>query len=349
MLEAFQTYWHADQPEPRFLIETHDPEQPRRLGIAAAGGMLWQVALILLALYLPDSRGIYLPGPQVAVEARRVTPLVAPREMPPFRLTQREPQTAKPAAEVDLEALLPRPEVRQRPQSPPGRPFVVPPGQPRPIVEIEAPKIETAQSTLPAGPVASVQGAPPPPSPPALTNPFEKVGTPQPAAPAGQPRLAPPRQSVDEAIRAMARSGAPGRGLVVSDDGATGSGGISEAISQAPSARRNASSLELLSDPKGVDFRPYLIQVLATVKRNWQAVTPESARLGLQGRTAIQFSISKTGSVPKLVIAMPSGREPLDRAAVAGISASNPFPPLPPEFTGSEIRLQLVFSYNMPR
>jgi outer membrane biosynthesis protein TonB len=53
--------------------------------------------------------------------------------------------------------------------------------------------------------------------------------------------------------------------------------------------------------------------------------------------------------VPKLVIATPSGFDALDRAAVASISASNPFPPLPLEFAGAEIRLQLVFSYNMPR
>lgn len=349
MLEAFQTYWHADQPEPRFLLEVHDAGQSRRRSLAAVGAAFWHVLLVLIAVNLPDSRGSFLESPQVLVEPRRIIPLVAPRNLPPFKLTQKEPQTSKPAAEVDMAALLPRPEIRQPRQTPPGKPFVPPTGQPRPAPVIEAPKIDVAPQALPTGPVASVQGVPPPPAPPKLTNPFEKVGGPQPAAPAGQPKLVPPRQSADEAIRAMVRSGAPGRGLVVTDNGASGPGGISEAISQDPAPRRNASSLELLSDPKGVDFRPYLIQVLAAVKRNWQAVTPESARLGLQGRTAIQFSISKSGSVPKLVIAMPSGREPLDRAAVAGISASNPFPPLPAEFTGTEIRLQLVFSYNMPR
>jgi TonB family protein len=99
----------------------------------------------------------------------------------------------------------------------------------------------------------------------------------------------------------------------------------------------------------GVDFRPYLIRVLAAVRRNWFAVMPESARMGMRGKAVIQFAIAKNGSVPKLVIQMPSGSEHLDRAAVAGISASNPFPPLPEEFRGNQIRLQLVFAYNMPR
>jgi TonB family protein len=97
----------------------------------------------------------------------------------------------------------------------------------------------------------------------------------------------------------------------------------------------------------GVDFRPYLIRVLAAVRHNWFLVLPEGARMGQRGRTVVQFSIAKNGSVPKLVIHMPSGNEPLDRAAVAGISASNPFPPLPNEYKGSVLQLQLVFSYNM--
>jgi TonB family protein len=96
-----------------------------------------------------------------------------------------------------------------------------------------------------------------------------------------------------------------------------------------------------------VDFKPYLIQVLAAVRRNWRSVIPERARLGRQGRVKIQFAIARNGSVPKLVIAMPSGTDALDRAAVAGISASNPFPPLPPAFRGEQVRLQLTFLYNI--
>jgi outer membrane biosynthesis protein TonB len=48
------------------------------------------------------------------------------------------------------------------------------------------------------------------------------------------------------------------------------------------------------------------------------------------------------------VIASPSGITAFDRAAVAGISASNPFPPLPAAYQGDQIRLQMAFSYNLP-
>ena len=109
------------------------------------------------------------------------------------------------------------------------------------------------------------------------------------------------------------------------------------------------SNLELLSDPMGVDFRSYLVRVLAIVRSNWFAVNSESVRMGLRGRTVLQFAIMKDGTVRKIVTDVPSGINSLDRAAVAGVSASNPFPSLPGEFKGSEIRLRFTFSYNMSR
>jgi len=41
-----------------------------------------------------------------------------------------------------------------------------------------------------------------------------------------------------------------------------------------------------------------------------------------------------------------SGDDALDRAAWGGISASNPFPPLPSEFTGPYLALRFRFYYN---
>ena len=122
--------------------------------------------------------------------------------------------------------------------------------------------------------------------------------------------------------------------MVISPDGA----------SEATALRQ----MQLLSDPLGVDFKPYLLQVLARVRRNWMAIVPDSARMGRRGLVLIQFSIDRSGGVPKLVIASTSGITAFDRAAVAGISASNPFPPLPAAYKGDQIRLQMAFSYNLP-
>jgi outer membrane biosynthesis protein TonB len=50
-----------------------------------------------------------------------------------------------------------------------------------------------------------------------------------------------------------------------------------------------------------------------------------------------------------VVIYESSGLNPLDQAAVSGISMSQPFPQLPPEFKGGEIRVQFNFAYNAPK
>ncbi|MDE0125160.1 MAG: TonB family protein [Bryobacterales bacterium] len=151
-----------------------------------------------------------------------------------------------------------------------------------------------------------------------------------------------PDQVIEGAIQQMMRGGGSRQAVGV------GVGGIPTSGILPPGPSDSGSLVELLSDPRGVDFRPYLTQVLAAVRRNWLAVIPESARLGMsRGRTLIQFSVSRDGSVPKLVIARSSGTAPLDRAAVAGISASNPFPPLPGEYLGKDIRLQFTFLYNI--
>jgi TonB family protein len=135
--------------------------------------------------------------------------------------------------------------------------------------------------------------------------------------------------------------------MIVGDSGAV-SPGVSGGMNLPPMPGKPGASLELLTNPEGADFRPYLIQLLATVKRNWFAVWPQSAKMGRQGRVVLQFAIERNHNVPKLVIVSGSGADPLDRAAVAAISASQiSFPEFPPGYKGAQIRLQLNFVYNM--
>ena len=55
--------------------------------------------------------------------------------------------------------------------------------------------------------------------------------------------------------------------------------------------------------------------------------------LGTRGIVVLKFVIDRHGAVPSLEFSTPSGND-FDRAAVAGISASVPFPPLPAEYPG---------------
>ena len=336
----------TDRDPAEFLrwLEVPDPDAGRRHAQAALGALAVHALVFLLVVNAPAGAVVYRSAPEIVLDFKRSVPLVAPRNVPPFKLTQKEAQRSEPATEVDIAALQPKPEIRRPQQTPPGKPFTPPPATLQAPL-IEAPKVEVAQAAVPAIDAPKLPAAPPPET---NRNPFERVA-PAPAPQAGRPpgQVPLPKTGVTTPSRGAVRSG--GRGMVVGDGGALGAGGVSEAITQSQAPGRPGSALELLSDPQGIDFRPYLVQVLASVKRNWLAVFPESARFGRQGRVAIQFAIDRNGRVPKLVIAMPSGTEALDRAGVAGISASNPFPPLPTEFRGNEIRLQLVFSYNMPR
>jgi TonB family protein len=277
-------------------------------------------------------------------------------------MTQKEPNRQPLSTEFNVASITPRPENRVMPspgaaalpRQAPVNKFVPPqrPGPQAPAANIpDAPSITIQAAATPPPEALGVPKAaaptalPPPPAKPKIA--FESPGafTGNPGQTGTTPRIQAPKNSVEDTIRQVAKGGGS-QGLMVGDIEMTNLG-INPASPSVPVPGKLGSSLELQSDPMGVDFKPYLIRVLSSVKRNWMAVVPESARLGRRGKVVIQFAISKDGSVPKLVIAFPSGAEALDRAAVAGISASNPFPPLPAEFRGSVIRLQLNFMYNL--
>lgn len=109
---------------------------------------------------------------------------------------------------------------------------------------------------------------------------------------------------------------------------------------------RQYGALDILSDTQGVDFGPYLQRILQDVKENWYRAIPESALMGKKGKLAIEFAITRNGQVAGMKLIATSGDDPLDRAAWAGITASNPFPPLPGEFTGPYLALRFRFYYN---
>ncbi|MBI2955801.1 MAG: TonB family protein [Acidobacteria bacterium] len=142
----------------------------------------------------------------------------------------------------------------------------------------------------------------------------------------------------------------PGRAIEESLRRSQGGGGVPGDLGGPIHPNLNTPFPVILSDTRGVDFGPYLVRLLHKVRRNWYAVMPESAHLGEQGRVVIVFTILKDGAVPsgQPTVVATSGRSHLDRPALASITASQPFPPLPDEFTGDHIVLQFTFLYNLP-
>lgn len=107
--------------------------------------------------------------------------------------------------------------------------------------------------------------------------------------------------------------------------------------------------VSILTPTEGVDFSSYIQRLLATVRRNWYAVMPESALMGDQGIVVITFHINPDGTVPlpDPILERTSGKEPLDAAAMSAIRTSNPFEPLPAQFKGPNLGLRFIFFYNL--
>ncbi len=331
---------------PNLLLDWHESTDSRRWLRAGIGSVAVHILLLLIALGIgtlnpPRPRSV----PEIVSNIQRVT-LILPSD-----LTQKAPNKSKVSKEVNVEDLKPRPASQQRlPPAPAPRVFRPPtpqktqaqPGSPN-----EPPKLETAAAPQQPPPPAGVPQAQPPPQIQPEEKPklaFETPGQHVPNPQQSLSKLPMPKSTVEDAIHSVVRGGRQGN-LSVGDMEQPPD--LPETMRAPQLPGRSGSSLELLSDPMGVDFKPYLIQILARVRRNWFAVIPESARMGNRGVVLLQFIIDREGQVPKLVIAMPSGAESLDRAAIAGISASVPFPPLPKEFKGREVRLQFSFKYNV--
>jgi TonB family protein len=111
---------------------------------------------------------------------------------------------------------------------------------------------------------------------------------------------------------------------------------------------RQSSTVEVLSDTQGINFGPYLMLLLSNIRKNWYNTIPESAQMK-QGKVTIEFAIKKNGKVSGMRLVGGSGDVLLDRAAWAGITASDPFPPLPSEFGGQHLALRFRFSYNLDK
>jgi TonB family protein len=107
-------------------------------------------------------------------------------------------------------------------------------------------------------------------------------------------------------------------------------------------------AIEVLSDTQGVDFSPYLSHVIDAVRSNWLTLIPTQAKApeSKSGNVLIEFAILSDGHVKGMRLVHPSGDVALDRAAWGGITASNPFAPLPAEYKAPYLALRFRFQYN---
>jgi len=209
------------------------------------------------------------------------------------------------------------------------------PGTPAPPQQAQAPQF--AQNSTEQPPVQQ----PPqqsPPAPPASQ--IAQVAPPPTPRPTPQPTFG-GSMSASSAVEEAARAVAANRGGYGGEGGDFGT-------NLGQSGAKTVGQLDVLSDTMGVDFGPYLSRVVQNVRANWYNIIPEVARPPImkKGKLSIEFAILKDGKVAGMKLATGSGDVALDRAAWGGITASNPFPPLPQEFGGQYLYLRFNFFYN---
>ena len=280
--------------------------------------------------------------------------IVEPKVFPPRQKTQADLDLARrqmtlllppgafetprptPRRQPPVEAIKVDPRILRKVAPPVPQPAPPAPKEPERIVK-ELPSAPVPKANLAPTPDTTAPKTDAPKSPLKLETPDEQ--------PKPNSLLLPknsPGRSLQDSIRESAKMNAPrpiGGGGQIPTRPAPGGGGRGSA----------AAGIEMLTPTEGVDFNDYLARVYQSVKRNWFAVMPASVELGDKGVVSLQFRIMKDGGVPdgEPVKVFGSGKDPLDRAAISSIRASNPFEPLPPAFSGPYIELRFTYYYNL--
>lgn len=98
--------------------------------------------------------------------------------------------------------------------------------------------------------------------------------------------------------------------------------------------------VQIVTDREGVDFEPYLRELVIELMHNWKEPTGKS---GL-AFTRLQIKPDGTIRASDPVLERTSGDETVAEAATADILASKPFKPLPAEFHGVYLEVRIAFA-----
>lgn len=298
------------------LIEREEKTSAKSDLVRAVGSVAFHAALILFLIFAPK----LIPAPTQDEIARNNLDTKWMYSPPPAA----EPLKPTPKVNVNRETLnkVAPPEIR-----PPAPPV---PEKPAPELP-EAPQPRALIAPTPAQPQPSI---PQPPAPSRL----EPV---LPAQPSNRLNLGLPHSTPGKLLDDQMQNAA--------HEGRTGPPIYSPGVPGGGRGVGMGNGVDILSDTQGVDFSAYIRRLLATLQRNWEAVMPESARMGEQGVVYTIFSVNPDGSVsaPDPQLERTSGKDPLDNAAMGAIHASNPFEPLPSQFHGPYLKLRIVFLYNV--
>ena len=175
--------------------------------------------------------------------------------------------------------------------------------------------------------------APPPPPPdkaeliPETRAPVKTTPTPKPPKPAAAPKAAPaPEAPPPNAIP----YGQGGRPALAYGQFSTGAGSAGIGFGDSTFGNR---------------YGWYVDAVTRAISQNWLKSLVD-ARMNKAPRVYLSFEIAHNGKISNLGVQQSSGNPSLDRSAQRAVLASDPLPPLPPDYRGGDVKVIFYFEYS---
>jgi TonB family protein len=85
----------------------------------------------------------------------------------------------------------------------------------------------------------------------------------------------------------------------------------------------------------------YLRVIYNVIRSNWKF----PSRIDPNAKAVVYFQIARDGKIMKLFVKTRSNDRPFDQSAWEAVRSSNPFPPLPANFTNDRLGVHLTFTY----
>jgi TonB family protein len=143
-------------------------------------------------------------------------------------------------------------------------------------------------------------------------------------------KLAPPKKPPARAEPAHEEAAPPASGPAL-PYARVGSAGLSGAVAV---------------DSRDFEFTYYLMIIRNKVAQNW--APPAGLEGGRPVHAVVYFHVNRGGGISAIRLEAPSGVDFFDRASLRAVTLSDPLPPLPLGFPGSDLGIHFGFEYTRP-
>jgi len=143
-------------------------------------------------------------------------------------------------------------------------------------------------------------------------------------------RLAPPKRPERRSEAAREEAAPPPAGPLL-PYAQVGNAGLSGAVA---------------ADSRDFEFTYYLMLIRNKIAQNW--APPAGLEAGRRVQAVVYFRVGRGGGISSIRLETGSGVEFFDRSALRAVTVSDPLPPLPLGFPGSDLGIHFGFEYARP-